>query len=73
MNAMFPGSHHGHTIEYMAAEVIEDLKGSDFCIDIHSSDIFIRELPRDTSAGECREKSDRACAKVRNPSFMDEQ
>ena len=46
MNAMFPGSHHRHTIEYMAAEVIEDLKGSDFCIDIHSSDIFIRELPQ---------------------------
>lgn len=46
MNAMFPGSHHGHTIEYMAAEMIEDLKGSDFCIDIHSSDIFIRELPQ---------------------------
>ena len=46
MNAIFPGSHHGHTIEYMAAEVIEDLKGSDFCIDIHSSDIFIRELPQ---------------------------
>lgn len=46
MNAMFPGSHHGHTIEYMAAEVIEDLKGPDFCIDIHSSDIFIRELPQ---------------------------
>ena len=46
MNAMFPGSHHGHTIEYMAAEVIEDLKGSDFCVDIHSSDIFIRELPQ---------------------------
>lgn len=46
MNAMFPGSHHGHKIEYMAAEVIEDLKGSDFCIDIHSSDIFIRELPQ---------------------------
>lgn len=46
MNAMFLGSHHGHTIEYMAAEVIEDLKGSDFCIDIHSSDIFIRELPQ---------------------------
>ena len=46
MNEKFPGSHHGHTIEYMAAEVIEDLKGSDFCIDIHSSDIFIRELPQ---------------------------
>lgn len=46
MNAMFPGSRHGHTIEYMAAEVVEDLMGSDFCIDIHSSDIFIRELPQ---------------------------
>ena len=44
MNAMFPGSHHGHTIEYMAAEVVADLMGSDFCIDIHSSDIFIREM-----------------------------
>ena len=25
MNAMFPGSRHGHTIEYMAAEVVADL------------------------------------------------
>ena len=46
MNAMFPGSRHGHTIEYMAAEVVADLMGSDFCIDIHSSDIFIREIPQ---------------------------
>lgn len=46
MNAMFPGSRHGHTIEYMATEVVADLMGSDFCIDIHSSDIFIREIPQ---------------------------
>ena len=39
MNAMFPGSRHGHTIEYMAAEVVADLMGSDFCIDIQVTEL----------------------------------
>ena len=30
----------------MSAEVVSDLMGSDFFIDIHSSDIFIREIPQ---------------------------
>lgn len=46
MNTVFPGSRHGHTVEYMAAELFEDLVGSDFCIDIHSSDIFVQEIPQ---------------------------
>ncbi|MCI6859471.1 MAG: M14 family metallopeptidase [Eubacterium sp.] len=46
MNAVFPGSRHGHTVEYMAAEILKDLEGSDFCIDIHSSDIFLQEIPQ---------------------------
>lgn len=32
MNAMFPGSRHGHTIEYMAAEVVADLMDQIFAL-----------------------------------------
>ena len=62
MNAMFPGSRHGHTIEYMAAEVVADLMGSDF----YPGD------SADSSAGKCRKKSDRTCAKVRDSCVVDE-
>lgn len=55
MNAMFPGSRHGHTIEYMAAEVVADLMGSDFCIDIIRV-IFLSGRSADSSAGKCRKK-----------------
>lgn len=46
MNRIFPGSEMGTPWEYMAKEVLEDIKGADLCIDIHSSDIFLREIPQ---------------------------
>lgn len=46
MNRIFPGDEYGATAEYVAAGIIKDLAGADLCIDIHSSNIFLRELPQ---------------------------
>ena len=32
--------------EFVASELIEDLAGADVCIDIHASNIFLREIPQ---------------------------
>lgn len=46
MNRVFPGNEDGATTEYVAAKIIEDLVGSDLCIDIHASNIFLTEIPQ---------------------------
>lgn len=46
MNRIFPGSIHGSFTEYLAKEIVEDLKGSDLCFDIHASNIYLTELPQ---------------------------
>lgn len=46
LNRMFPGSKSGTLMEKVAAVVVEDLMGSDICIDLHASDIFVKELPQ---------------------------
>lgn len=46
MNRIFPGSEKGTTIEYVAAKLVDDIIGSDLCIDIHSSNIFLMETPQ---------------------------
>lgn len=46
MNRIFPGSAQGSMAEYIAANIIEDIKGADLCIDIHASNIFLTELPQ---------------------------
>lgn len=46
MNRIFPGGESGTPWEHMAKQVIEDIAGADICIDIHSSDIFLREIPQ---------------------------
>ena len=46
MNRIFPGGESGTPWEHMAGQVIEDIAGADLCIDIHSSDIFLREIPQ---------------------------
>ena len=46
MNRIFPGDESGATAEYVAAGIIKDLTGADMCIDIHSSNIFLQELPQ---------------------------
>jgi len=46
MNRIFPGSSSGLLAEVAAHDVIRDIDGADICIDIHSSNIFLREIPQ---------------------------
>ncbi len=46
MNRIFPGNSDGVMAERVAAAILEDLKGADMVIDIHSSNIFLREMPQ---------------------------
>ena len=46
MNRIFPGSENGAMAEHVAAKIIEDIEGADMCIDLHSSNIFLREIPQ---------------------------
>jgi len=46
MNRMFPGHMDGSMPEYVTALITEDLLGADACVDIHASNIFLREIPQ---------------------------
>lgn len=46
MNRIFPGNENGSMAEFTASKIINDIKGSDLCIDIHASNIFLKELPQ---------------------------
>ena len=46
MNRVFPGSRDGTMTEVICNSIVEDILGSDMCIDIHSSNIFLKEIPQ---------------------------
>lgn len=46
MNRLFPGNIDGNMTEYLAAEIINDVSGSDLVIDIHASNIYLTEIPQ---------------------------
>ena len=46
MNRVFPGSKDGTMIETLCASIVDDIAGSDVCMDIHSSNIFLKEIPQ---------------------------
>ena len=46
MNRIFPGNPEGTMAEQVAYTLIHDLQGADMVIDIHSSNIFLREIPQ---------------------------
>lgn len=46
MNRVFPGDNNGAVAESVAAGIVDDIIGSDFCLDIHSSNIFVTEMPQ---------------------------
>ena len=46
MNRIFPGSEEGSVAEHVAARIVQDIAGADLCIDIHASNIFLREIPQ---------------------------
>ena len=46
MNRIFPGNKEGSMTEYLASKIVEDVAGSDVCIDIHASNIYLTEIPQ---------------------------
>lgn len=46
MNRLFPGNIDGNMTEYLAAEIIKDVSGSDLVLDIHASNIYLTEIPQ---------------------------
>lgn len=43
-NRIFPESDEGAVTEHMASQIMGDIAGADFCLDIHASNIFLREI-----------------------------
>ncbi|WP_238858883.1 M14 family metallopeptidase [Clostridium sp. YIM B02569] len=56
MNRIFPGSESGAMAEHVAAKIIEDIEGADICIDLHASNIFLREVPQVRVSEHIKEK-----------------
>lgn len=46
MNRTFPGNSQGAVIERVAAAIVNDIAGADVCLDIHASNVFVREIPQ---------------------------
>lgn len=46
MNRIFPGTDNGSVAELVAGMIVKDLAGADMCIDVHASNIYIREIPQ---------------------------
>ena len=46
MNRLFPGNEEGDMTEYIASRIIKDLEGSDVCVDVHASNIYLQEIPQ---------------------------
>lgn len=46
LNRIFPGSKNDFLPAQIADGVVNIMKGSDFAIDIHSSNVFLREIPQ---------------------------
>ena len=46
MNRIFPGYEDGPMAETVARKLVDDLAGANMCIDIHASNIFLKEMPQ---------------------------
>ena len=56
MNRIFPGADDGAMAEYYVHEAVEDMRGADLAMDIHASNIFLRELPQVRISEETAER-----------------
>jgi len=56
MNRIFPGNPNGTMMETISASILNDLAGADICIDVHSSNIFLQELPQIRMSVPTKEK-----------------
>lgn len=46
MNRGFPGNSSGNYADRISGAIVDSIVGSDICIDLHASDIFVREIPQ---------------------------
>jgi len=46
MNRVFPGDKEGSLVESVAYDIIQDLKGADLVVDIHASNVYLKEIPQ---------------------------
>lgn len=46
MNRIFPGNPDGTMAEQTAYTIVEDLKGATMVVDVHSSNLYLRETPQ---------------------------
>ncbi len=46
MNRIFPGNPEGTMAEQTAYTIVEDLKGATMVVDVHSSNLYLRETPQ---------------------------
>lgn len=69
MNRLFPGNSEGNMTEYIAAEIMKDVSGSDLVIDIHASNIYLTEIPQ-IRINELHEKELVPFAKEANVDFV---
>ncbi|MDD5936870.1 MAG: M14 family metallopeptidase [Clostridiales bacterium] len=69
MNRSFPGDMEGDMSEFVAAKLVEDIEGADFCVDLHASNIFLREVPQVRINKEDEEKLLPYC-KLLNTDFI---
>ncbi|MCQ2452804.1 MAG: M14 family metallopeptidase [Oscillospiraceae bacterium] len=44
MNRIFPGNEEGSMAEFTAGKIVRDLTGADLCVDVHASNIFLKEV-----------------------------
>lgn len=56
MNRIFPGTLHGSMMEKVAHDIYTDLLGADMVVDIHASNIFLREMPQVRISEQTAEK-----------------
>ena len=69
MNRSFPGNRDGDMTEYLASKIVDDLIGSDVCIDIHASNIYLTEIPQ-VRINELHQKKLVPLAKKLNVDFI---
>jgi predicted deacylase len=69
MNRSFPGDLDGDMSEYVAAKLVDDIAGSNFCVDLHASNIFLREIPQ-VRINQQHEESLLPYSKLMNTDFV---
>lgn len=69
MNRVFPGDNNGAMAEYVASELVDDIIGSNLCIDIHSSNVYVKEALQVRVNEDCADRLLRY-ARIMNADFV---